>query len=355
VIRTSSVGGAHRIVYKWLPDNKWLLALVLFLLLEAPLLVNYVGIVGWDDFNLIDYPAFLIVSFFLSYLVALAVFNKTTTTITDTTFSVTRGPIPCLWPGNHHRSVQDVQLISYARQRSIVVNGNMLYYFFVTFKDGKQASLFTIINDEKFAMELATRVRDWIAAGQTEKAVMRSGITRSGTFPPDRAQRLKVVACALAVLVALAGMIVTTEFLASKYRPTHQAKRREQQFGMLQKGLRSPANYAVAIPERWHTFAHPGKPSVDLVYEGHKGLLNRRMSEVFEAPKGRIRLEVKGMDTEYVSGTPCGSADYVVFPIAKNSLQKDAAGMASVNISTFKTSTFQPRLLQEDNTAWLCF
>src|SRR6185312_14074282 len=98
------------------------------------------------------------------------------------------------------------------------------------------------------------------------------------------------------------------------------------------------------------------KPSIDVVYEGHKGLLNRRMSEVFEAPKSHIRLEVKGMDTEYLSSTPCGSADYVVFPIAKSALKQDAAGTASVNISTFKTSSFLPRLVQNgDTSVWLCF
>ncbi len=329
--------------------------------MEAPLFVNYVGVIGWDDFNLIDYPAFSIVSLFLCYLVAIAVFNRTTTTVTDTTFSVIRGPIPCLWPGNHQRSVQDAQRVSYARQPGIVVSGNLLCYVFIVFKDGKQASLFKIINDEEFAMELATRVQDWISERQRGKSVPlpaggHSGIRESATFPPDRAQRLRIVACILAVLVALAGMIGSAEYLAAKYRPVRQAKRHQQQFATLLVALRSPENYAVAIPNRWHTFAHPGKPSLDVVYEGKKGLLNPRMSEIFEAANGRIRLEVKGMDTEYVSGTPCGTADYVVFPIDKSALRKESSGMASVDTWTFKTSTFQPRLVQRGDTAeWLCF
>ncbi len=76
------------IVSKWLADRKWVLVLALWVILEAAFFVNYAGAVGWNNFNLVRYPTFTIVSLFISYFVTMSILNKTKTVITDTTFSV---------------------------------------------------------------------------------------------------------------------------------------------------------------------------------------------------------------------------------------------------------------------------
>ncbi len=357
-VSITNVPEGHIIVYKWLPGNKWILVIVLGVMLEASLCINYTGAVGWDNFNLIDYPTFVIVSLFLSYFVAIGVFNKTTTTITATTFSVRRGPVRCPWPGNHTRDINDVRQVYYARQKSVIVNGNILYYVFVALKDGRQTNLFTIINNDGLAIGLATQVQEWIneKQGRRSTAHGKPGVIESRWFPPDRTQRLKITASILVTLLALGAMIAAAEFFAAQYRPVRRARRNAQHYETLSNQLRSPENYAVAVPTRWQTYSRPGRPSVPVIYEGRERALFRRMSETFESRAGGVRLEAKGVDAEYVSGTPCGTADYFVFPLPKSALRKEPSGAAVVETSTLRISNFQPRIVKGgDGIEWLCF
>jgi len=215
------------IVSKWLTDRKWVLVLALWVILEAAFFVNYAGAVGWNNFNLVRYPTFTIVSLFISYFVAMSILNKTTTVITDTTFSVRRGPVPCPWPGNHTREIDDVERITYACHNSVIVNGNCIYYVYVIFQDGRQAGLFNIVtigNDKSLAVRLATQVQGWIDEKRRAKLGFRFSsneqpqILESGWFPPDRVQRLKIMCSIVAVLLALAALVAAAEYLAAQYR-----------------------------------------------------------------------------------------------------------------------------------------
>jgi hypothetical protein len=214
------------IIYKWLTGSKRIFVICLWLFLEVALAVIYIGAVGLHRFSLQYYPAFTIITLFMAYCVALSVCNKTTTTITGTTFSRWRGPVPCPWPGNNFRALADVQQIAYACQRTVIVDGNILYYVYAIFTDGKQASLFTIGNDESLVLELAAQVQGWISDRQrSDKARFsdsdRPKIFKSDWCPPNRSQRLKIMAAILTMLCGLATLIATAECIAAKYRPAY--------------------------------------------------------------------------------------------------------------------------------------
>ena len=218
------------IVSKWLTDSKLILVIVIWVILEATFFVNYAGAVGWHNFNLLHYPSFTIVSLFIGYFVAMGVLNKTTTVITDTTFSVRRGPVPCPWPGNHTREIDDVERITYACHNSVIVNGNCIYYVYVIFGDGRQAGLFNIVtigSDKSLAVRLATQIQGWIDEKRRAKLGFRfssneqPSILESAWFPPDRSQRLKIMASIVAVVLALAALMAAAEYLAAPYRGPH--------------------------------------------------------------------------------------------------------------------------------------
>jgi hypothetical protein len=246
-----STGPAGRIIiYQWLTGRRRIFVICLWLVLEVEFTVNYIGAVGWHRFSILYYPAFTIITLFMAYCTALGVFNKTTTTITAKTFSVRRGPVPCPWPGNHFHRLADVQQIAYAGQHTVIINGNVLYYVYAIFKTGEQSGLFTIGNDESLALELAAQVQDWINEAQRDSKIHisdfdRPEIFKSAGFPPNRAQRLKIIAAVLTLLCALATLIATTEYIAAKYRPAYdppaEAYFRVQQYARMraeQSGVR---------------------------------------------------------------------------------------------------------------------
>jgi hypothetical protein len=255
-----------------------------------------------------------------------------------------------------------VRQITYACYNTVVVNGNRLCSVYVTFKDGRQANLFTIGNDESLAVGLATQLKGWI--DEKRRGQRRAGsssddetrVSASAWFPPDRTQRLKIMASVFTILCALAALVAIAEHFAAEYRPVHQARRHDQQYEALVNQLRAPENYAAAVPMRWQTYAHPGEGVARVTYGGRERSFYPRLSEVFESPGGGVRLSMKRSDAEYVSGTPCGRADYFVFPLPKSALRNEPSGNVSVQTSMFKTSSFKSRIMRDANgVEWLCF
>jgi hypothetical protein len=158
--RVSVIDGLewHVIEYKWLGDRKWIFFVIVIWALcgEIPLFVNYVGSVGWDNFNLIDYPSFLIVSLALGYAAAIVIFDKTTTVITDAIFSVRRGPLPCFWPGDYVCPIEEATQVYISGH---VLYGSNFYYVYVTVEGGRQFNLFTV-HDGALAREWGRGFRD---------------------------------------------------------------------------------------------------------------------------------------------------------------------------------------------------
>ena len=220
VIATPEVLVLH---YKWLTNNKWMVVAFVWLVMQAHILLVFIGAEGRRNFSVMHHPGLLILSLFFIYWAAILIFNRTTTMVTDRVFSVRRGPIPCPWPGNHVRNVQDVQQICYARQRTIIVDGNVLYYIYAMFADGRQSSLFTICDDESLALGLANQVAGWIRTRRQDdqRTLAQSNappVVETNWFPPDRIQRLKICFCVLLVLMAAIASVWVTEYLALLYR-----------------------------------------------------------------------------------------------------------------------------------------
>jgi hypothetical protein len=220
VIATPEVLVIH---YKWLTNNKWIAVAFVWLVVQAQILLVFIGAEGRQNFSVMHHPGLLILSLCVTYWAMIPIFNRTTTMVTDRVFSVRRGPIPCLWPGNHARDIRDVQQICYARQRTIIVDGNVLYYIYAKFTDGRQSSLFTICNDECLALGLANQVAGWIRTRRQDgqRTLSQSNalpVVETNWFPPDRIQRLKICFCVLIVLLAAIASVWVTEYLALSYR-----------------------------------------------------------------------------------------------------------------------------------------
>jgi hypothetical protein len=220
VIATPEVLVIH---YKWLTNNKWIAVAFVWLVVQAQILLVFIGAEGRQNFSVMHHPGLLILSLCVTYWAMIPIFNRTTTMVTDRVFSVRRGPIPCPWPGNHARDIRDVQQICYARQRTIIVDGNVLYYIYAKFTDGRQSSLFTICNDECLALGLANQVAGWIRTRRQDgqRTLSQSNalpVVETNWFPPDRIQRLKICFCVLIVLLAAIASVWVTEYLALSYR-----------------------------------------------------------------------------------------------------------------------------------------
>lgn len=224
---------AHIIRYKW-ADARVVLAYIFLPVFLFAAFITYVShnsaasrISPAGYFNPLDHVAITIAALSVGYFVAIITFNKTTTVITDTTFSVRRGPVPCPWPGDHVRAVEDVREISYVPYYTVNPYGFVTYTVFATFKDGKAAKLFFLLfkrgEVESPAVELANQVQAWV----DEKKQGRRGASSVPHYPRalataespiSRAQRRKVVASLLATLVVLAALATTAEYFAGRFR-----------------------------------------------------------------------------------------------------------------------------------------
>lgn len=239
---------AHIVRYKW-ADPRTVLVYVFLPVLLAAAIVTSVAPGSRAhvpspvaDFNILDYVAIAIGALAVSYFVAMLTFNKTTTVITGTTFSVQRGPIPCPWRGNYVRAVDEVREISYVPYYTVNVYGFVTYTLFVTFKDGAAARLCFLIfkrgEDERPAVELADQVQGWVEEKKQARRGEASGspypkALATAEAPTSRAQRLKAVASLLAALIALASLVATAEYFAARHRPVRRYERSRE-------ALRSP-------------------------------------------------------------------------------------------------------------------
>lgn len=231
-------------------------------MLLAFFFVFYVGNSGWDDFDLIDYPGFTILVLAATYCLAVAFFNRTTTTITDTTFAVRHGPIPCPLPPDHVRDIADVRLITYDIWRTIHVSGGTLYYARAFFRDGRRADFFTVGSDEELADALVKQLREWVRDKQAARTRSYTPdapeLSDAEMSRADRWQRLKVALAVLGALAGLAATVALSEYAAAhSYHPARQAARRERQYEAFSKQLHSPENYAVWLSPL------TGKPATD--------------------------------------------------------------------------------------------
>jgi hypothetical protein len=230
---------AHIIRYKWADPR----VVLTFVYLPVFLVVAFITYVSHSsganvpspvgNFNILDYIAITIGAVSVSYFVAILSFNKTTTVITDTTFSVRRGPIPCPWPGNHLRAIDEVREISYVPRDTVNPYGFVTYTVFAAFKDGEAARLFFLLfergGNQSPAVELADQVQAWVdekmqARGGASSGPRSQKAIKITTTPISRAQRRKLVASVLTTLIMLASLMATAEYLAGRYRAVPQAK-----------------------------------------------------------------------------------------------------------------------------------
>ena len=261
-VSVSGGPGCHVITYRWVPAEKRPLLFLIWVIFGAALVANFMHEVGWDNFiagdrllrratesawrgqvllgalSLINFPGFAVAALAVIYFAAIVFLNRTTTTITDTTFTVRRGPVPCPWPGNHIRPVRDVCEVTYA---CVKYHGRFRCTVYATFRDGRQAALFSVADRADWSAAMAAQVRDWVEEGRPEapahpdraeasvnpwlapdsySSILNPAldfpvrVSASSWFPPDRAQRLKIMASVAATLAGVIALIVLAQYLA---------------------------------------------------------------------------------------------------------------------------------------------
>jgi hypothetical protein len=176
---TSGPGG-HVITYRPANSAQRFLIVFVWLMVLATISMVYLGNVGWDDFNLIDYPGFTILSLAATYGVAVFFFNRKTINVSDTTFALRHGPIPCPWPLDFVRDIADVRRIKYGTYHAIQIKRNTLYFVRAVFKDGASADLFTVGNDE--ALAAASNCSKPVFIDKTGAAVLRVAFDEASPF-----------------------------------------------------------------------------------------------------------------------------------------------------------------------------
>jgi hypothetical protein len=357
-ISISSGPEGHVITYRLANSTQRVLIVFIWVMVLAMISVMYVGIAGWDNFNLIDYPGFTILSSAVTYCLAVWFLNRRTTTIGDTTFATRHGPVPCPLPASQVCNIADVRRIKYDTYHAIQIKGNTLYFVRAIFRDGRRADLFTVFNDEPLASRLVEQLRRWVA----EKQAARKSIIAPDALPElseralvvaDRRQRLNVAVSVFAAILGLAGAVALAEYAASWYRPARQATRHAKEYEVLSGQLHSPDNYAAAIPARWKTgFREPAR----IIYGGRERMFYRRLSEGFLFIEEDKTLKVEGADAEYVSATPCGRGDYFVLAVQKAALTKETPETLTVKAPTLRASKFRASIVPDaEGVEWLCF
>jgi hypothetical protein len=357
-VSISSGPGGHVITYRLANNTQRSLIVFVWVMVLAFISMAYVGIAGWDNFNLIDYPGFTILSLSATYCLAVWFFNRRTITVGDKTFAVRLGPVPFPLPAGHARDIADVRRIGYNVYHAVQIKGNTLYFVRAVFRDGTRADLFTVFNDEAVAARLAGQLRQWVA----EKQAARPKIIVPDALPDlserelvaaDRKQRFKVAISVLAAIIGLAGVVALAEFAASLYRPARQAARDAKEYGAFSEQLRSSENYTVAIPARWETGAR--KPS-RFNSGGKERTFYYRLTEGFLFMQEDKTLSVKGADAEYVSGTPCGRGNYFVLAVPKGALTRETPETITLNAPTLHASKFRASIVSgAEGVEWVCF
>ena len=373
---TSDQSG-HTIVYKWSPGRGWVSVIFAWLVSEFMLVPLHLEAARfWVDFSLIDYPTFLIASLFLGYGAALALFNRTTTRITDTTFSVRRGPLPCFWPGDYEGPIEDIHQVRYSCHDGGFRGGDRYCYVYVVAGDGtrldlsagrmdypdsggRQFNLFTVGGDD-LASELGTRVLGWIdeeqrkQVGPRNSAGERLRLVERSWAPPDRARRLKLMLCFVAFLGGAAVLMAGAEHLAASYRPARRARRHREIYRQFLERLRSPENYAVAVPLGWVTYEGHFQEPLDVTDQGQEVSLYPGLKKTFRGSRGG-RLEVEGLEAALVTGTPCGRGRFFIFPLNRAALTRGAGGAVSADTPAVKMAGVYERRVQDDaGGEWVC-
>jgi len=223
-----------KVVYRWQePGNAipklvfWAIATAFVSQLFAGVIV--VGDVGVPDWNAIHHPGLIIIASFLLYLGAVCTFNKTTTTITGTLVKTRRGPLLCLWPGNHKADINEVREICYARRFPASNNSESTYCVFVTFTNGVQVMLFTMAEHERFILIHARQIQEFINKKQLESGKSSSKVKRkvikSSTIPPTNIQKLRIII----TIVCLSFALITVALSAEKFTAQLRSRSTAQQ------------------------------------------------------------------------------------------------------------------------------
>jgi len=212
------------IVYKW--QEEGVRVLIMWWVLTVMVTTVIANLFRIDVTAILQHPGIIMIAVFVMYVGTVSSFNKTRTLITDRTIKIRRGPLPCLWPGNHSGEIGDVGEVYYGRRFGGESKNRSQYCVFLIFKNGKQMTLFTIVEQEPVVVLLASYIQNFIKKKHpesTDSKLVRRKVVRSATVPPTGAQKVQIAVIFVGVLLVVAGLAWSAELIKARLQ-SHQPK-----------------------------------------------------------------------------------------------------------------------------------